>query len=396
MVLPYVFMKANPGGQIATTDIIGRNQLISHLWDVLLQQSLVLTAERRMGKTSIILKMRGEATADKLAIYRDLERVHTPLEFTQLVFDDVAEYLTRFNRTTKKAHQLLSQISGAEVKGIIRLPDVAAPHWKTLLSRTIEDLVDNQDRTIIMLWDELPLMLYNVKRRMGEDTAMEMLDTLRSLRQTHPQLRMVFTGSIGLHNVISSLRASGYANDPTNDMYTVDVPPLTPAFAVDLAAKLLTGEKVLSKDLKACATRIADAVDGIPYFIHHVVDQLKLRGDVATVESVDEVVSRSISDQQDRWHLRYYRDRISTYYEPGERPFALSLLDILSTAQEPLTFNDLFNRLKAQMATEDRESVLNIVSLLQRDHYIASTIEGRLSFRFSLIKRAWRIHRGLE
>jgi hypothetical protein len=117
---------------------------------------------------------------------------------------------------------------------------------------------------------------------------------------------------------------------------------------------------------------------------------------VATVESVDEVVSRSISDQQDRWHLRYYRDRISTYYEPRERPFALSLLDILSTAQEPLTFNDLFNRLKAQMATEDRESVLNIVSLLQRDHYIASTIEGKLSFRFLLIKRAWRIHRGLE
>jgi hypothetical protein len=185
-------MKTNPGGQIATSDIIGRDELVAHLWDVLLRQSLVLTAERRMGKTSVILKMRAEATADKLPIYRDLEPVHTPLEFTQLVFDDVSTYLSRFNRTTTRVHQLLSQVSGAEVKGLIKLPDVAAPHWKTLLSRTMEDLAEHQERTIIMLWDELPLMLYNVKRRMGEDTAMEILDTLRALRQTHAGLRMVF------------------------------------------------------------------------------------------------------------------------------------------------------------------------------------------------------------
>jgi hypothetical protein len=389
-------MKTNPGGQIAISEVIGRNELIHHLWDVLQRQSLVLTAERRMGKTSIILKMRSEATANKLPIYRDLERVHTPLEFTQLVFDDVAEYLTRFNRTTKRAHQLLTQLSGAEVSSIIKLPEVTAPHWKTLLSRTIEDLVENQDRTVIMLWDELPLMLYNVKRRIGEDVAMEILDTLRSLRQMHPQLRMVFTGSIGLHNVISSLRASGYANDPVNDMYTVDVPPLTPEYAAELALRLLKGEVVQSQDLRLCAAKIADAVDGIPYFIHHVVDQLKLRGGPATVDSVDDIVSRSISDHQDRWHLRYYRDRINVYYEPAERPFALNLLDILSTAEEPLTFGVLFNELKARLVTEDRESTLNIISLLQRDHYIASTIEGRLSFRFKLIKRAWRIHRGLE
>jgi hypothetical protein len=389
-------MKTNPGGQLAISEIIGRNQLVSHLWDVLLRQSLVLTAERRMGKTSVVLKMRNEATADKLPIYRDLERVHTPLEFTQLVLDDVAEYLTRFNRTTKRAHQLLSQLSGAEVKGVIRLPDVAAPHWKTLLSKTVEDLVENQDRTVIMLWDELPLMLYNIKRRAGEDAAMEILDTLRSLRQTHPQLRMVFTGSIGLHNVISSLRSSGYANDPTNDMYTADVPPLTREYAVELAAKLLRGERIQSDDPEGCAARIAEAVDGIPYFIHHVIDQLKLRGVGMTVESVDEVVNQSIADQQDRWHLRYYRDRINTYYEPAERPLALNLLDALSTSEGPLTFNELFNRLKAGMATEDREAALDVISLLQRDHYVASGPRGELSFRFSLIKRAWRVHRGLD
>jgi hypothetical protein len=388
-------MKTNPGGQIDPEEIIGRDKLVNHLWDVLLRQSLVLTAERRMGKTSVVLKMRAEATADKLPIYRDLERVHAPLEFTQLVYDDVSSYLSRFDRTARRAQQLLAQLGGTEVKGLIKLPDIAAPHWKTLLTKILEDLVEHQDRTVILFWDELPLMLYNIKRRVDEAAAMEILDTLRSVRQMHPELRMVFTGSIGLHNVISALRASGYANDPTNDMYTVDVPPLTREHARELAVQLLRGEHVKTDDLAACAERIAEAVDGIPYFIHHVVDQLKQRGGTASPQTVDEVVTSSISDQQDRWHLRYYRDRINIYYAPEERPFALNLLDVLSVAEHPLTFNELFDRLKSRMVTEDREQALHILSLLQRDHYVAQGADGTFGFRFPLIRRCWRIHRGL-
>lgn len=388
-------MKTNPGGQIDPAEIVGRDRLIGHLWDVLLRQSLVLTAERRMGKTSIVRKMMAEATADKLPVYRDLERVHAPIEFTQLVYDDVSSYLSRSDRTARRAQQLLGQLGGTEIKGLIKLPDFAAPHWKTLLAKIIEDLVEHQDRTVILFWDELPLMLYNIKRRAGEAAATEILDTLRALRQTHRELRMVFTGSIGLHNVISSLRAGGYANDPTNDMYTVDVPPLDPEHALELAARLLRGERVKVSDLEACAGRVAAAVDGIPYFIHHVVDQLKQRGGTASPEAVDEVVTQSISDQQDRWHLRYYRDRIKIYYAPEEQPFALNALDVLSVAEGPLAFDELFNRLKSRMVTEDRERALDVLALLQRDHYVAQGGDGTFGFRFPLIRRCWRIHRGL-
>jgi hypothetical protein len=47
-------MKANPGGQIDSADIIGRDAVIAELWERLAQQSIVLTAERRMGKTTIV------------------------------------------------------------------------------------------------------------------------------------------------------------------------------------------------------------------------------------------------------------------------------------------------------------------------------------------------------
>lgn len=347
------------------------------------------------GQTSVVLKMKAEVTDDKLPIYRDLERVQTPMEFTQLVFDDVSGYLTRLNRTTRRVQQLISQLGGTEVKGLIKLPEIAAPHWKTLLTKTLEDLAENQDRTVVLFWDELPLMLYNSKRRVDEAAATEILDTLRSVRQMNPQLRMVFTGSVGLHNVISSLRVAGYANDPTNDMYTVDVPPLMPEYARGLALELLHGERIPTDNPQKCAAKIAEAVDGIPYFIHHVVDELKQTGKKVSAETVDEAVRASIADQQDRWHLRYYRDRIDVYYAPDERPFALHTLDILSGLDEPLTFGEIFNRLKTEMITEDREKALQVLALLQRDHYVQQTTDGKFSFRFGLIRQSWRIHRGL-
>jgi hypothetical protein len=42
--------------------------------------------------------------------------------------------------------------------------------------------------------------------KIGDESAMELLDTLRSIRQMYPAVRMVYTGSIGLHHVIGSLR----------------------------------------------------------------------------------------------------------------------------------------------------------------------------------------------
>jgi ATP/maltotriose-dependent transcriptional regulator MalT len=61
-------MKANPGGQLTPGEVIGRDRLIRKLWRVLETRSLVLSAERRMGKTSVIKKMTAEASPSKLPI----------------------------------------------------------------------------------------------------------------------------------------------------------------------------------------------------------------------------------------------------------------------------------------------------------------------------------------
>ena len=107
----------------------------------------------------------------------------------------------------------------------VEFPSTLAPHWKTLLESVIGDLAEHQDVQVIFLWDEVPWMLEKIRSAHGPEAAMGILDTLRALRQTHPSLRMVFTGSVGLHHVIGSLKRAGYANAPVNDMKQIDVPP---------------------------------------------------------------------------------------------------------------------------------------------------------------------------
>jgi len=388
-------MRANPGGEIAPAEVFGRDKLIERLWRILERQSLVLSAERRMGKTSILKKMRAEAPADKLPVYRDLEKVRSPLEFAQTIFDDVESYLSRSKRTAAKARQWLTNLTGLEIGGIVKFPDAVADEWKTLLSKTIEDLVEYQDRTVIFFWDEMPLMLDNIKKKNGESAAMEVLDTLRSLRQTHSELRMVYTGSIGLHNVLTSLKRSGYANRPTNDMKAVDVPPLSPNDAEELARRLLEGENIETDDIQTTAKAIANAVDGIPYFIHHVVDHLIEEDEAVNAARVDAIVNTYLIEPQDPWDLRYYRERIDTYYANDEKQLVLNLLDILAVTDTSVPFDDLFNRLESRLVNPDIEKTRDVLTLIQQDHYILLQSDG-YCFRFPLIKYWWRMHRGVR
>ena len=354
----------------------------------------MLTSERRIGKTSILKKMRAEARPGKLLVYHDLEDIHTPLEFAELVFADVEAFLSTKKRNTTRTRKFLSELKGAEFKNLVKFPEVAAPFWKDLLTSIIADLMEEQEAMLIFQWDEIPMMLDNIKKGSGENVAMEILNTLRALRQMHPRLRMVYTGSIGLHHVLTALRAAGYSNAPINDMYVEEVPPLAPEDASELARRLLHGTKIEAKDAEAVAEAIAQGVDFIPFYIHHVVRQLKSAKGTADVGTVETIISRGLTDPQDRWQLRHYIDRLSSYYSADKVPLALAVLDVLAFADAAMPFVEVFNRLKSRIITADKEQTRALLSLLERDHYLTQETDGNYRFYFPLIQRYWRLQRG--
>ena len=206
-------MQINPGGRLDIRDVVGRDAEIARYWGVLERQGLVVSAERRIGKTHIVLKMRDECRSGYLPIYQDLEAVHSIAELIRSIYGAAGQSSGTppdlKSRFAKWSGLLPSKIAGVD------LPTVDST-WQVLLSDAFDRLIDIADnRIVLMLWDEFPLMLHNLQRREGPDAAMQLLDHLRALRSGRAdRLRFLFTGSIGLHLVLRSLRKAGNTNDP--------------------------------------------------------------------------------------------------------------------------------------------------------------------------------------
>lgn len=383
--------KANPGGQIAPAEIVGREELIAELWHRLRQQSLIFSGERRIGKSSTLRKMAANAPQDMLPIYRDLEGVRNPIEFVEGVWQDTETYL-REQGKARRVREFLSELVGTQFTGY-QFPPAATEHWKTLLTKTIEDLITLQNKQVVFIWDEMAHMLGNF----SQSVAMEVLDSLRSLRQTYPDVRMIFSGSIGLHHIIKNLQKAGYSNDPTNDMYSVDGQPLNLTDATVLTANLLEGESVPLFNLQKTAEDIALAVDCIPFYIHHLVNQLKNSVQEITQEDIENNVHESLRNPLNLWKMDHYRERLDNYYNDLQRPYALEILDLLAI-NPPTSFQRIWQYLKSEPHTQDKETARTVLRLLLKDYYLIQedNLSGTLyTFRYQLVRQYWQLSRGL-
>jgi hypothetical protein len=391
-------MKANPGGQIATKAVIGRDSLIDLIWETIEQQSIVMTAERRIGKTTIIRKMLAEPVDGWTPVFQDLERCHTAHEFAMVVYHEVHRFLSAKGKAARRAREWFAAMGGTEIGGLFKLPEKSAgAHWKDILCHSIEDLVHENDQTgtrLLFLWDEVPFMLSNIRDREGEAVAMEVLDVLRALRQTHSGLRMIITGSIGLHHVITSLKDKSYANSPVNDMVSINVPALALQDAIQLAKELIEGEKLNSPGIDVAAAVLANEADCFPFYIHHIVKALKIRGMEATLDQIRRVVASQLVDDNDPWELFHYRSRIPTYYGQDESA-VIRILDELSVSEKNASVNELLIMLKNTSSFDDRERLIRLLSLMVRDHYLSRDPDGSYRFAFPLIRRWWKAHRDL-
>lgn len=384
-------MRINPGGRLEIEDIVGRDAEISRYWAILERQGLVLSAERRVGKTHIAIKMLEQARPEFVVFYQDLEGVHSVRELLRSIYGTVERALSKSDRwkarLAKWATLLPQRIGGIDLTSL----DAA---WPALLSTAFDDLVDiAADQTILLIWDEFPLMLYNISKREGERVAIELLDHLRALRQRHcNKLRFLLTGSIGLHLVLRTLQRSGNANDPVNDLYSATVPEMPEQDTLKLAMALLKEIKADPKEMDAMARSIHRSVGGFPYYVHHVVDQLQQLQRVVTHVDVEAAIDALVYDSQDPANFRYYLSRISTHYDPIDKDVAFAVLDVISRRNNPIWLEEIINLVRHKTHSVADEHVRAVLNLLVTDHYLQKQKFGDqmgYGFRWTLVKRWW-------
>ena len=388
-------MQINPGGRLNTKDVVGRDAEIARYWDVLERQGLVISAERRIGKTHIVLKMRDECRSGYLPFYQDLEAVHSTTDLIRSIYSTVHRSLSAL--PSFKAHiAKWSSLLPGKIAGV-DLP-TGDSTWQALLSEAFDDLIGiADDRLILMLWDEFPLMLHNLQRREGADSAIRLLDHLRALRLLHAdRLRFLLTGSIGLHLVLRSLRRAGNTNDPVNDMLSLTVPPMSHRDTSDLAAALLEETRAARTQIPDLASRIASEVGGFPFHVHHVVDRLYQLRRPPTLQDVSSAVDTLVYDSHDPANFNYYVNRLSSYYADDERATALVILDTMAGLSSPTPVPKLLNLCRHRDPSLTDEQLREALTMLAEDHYIEPRKcagGAAYDFRWQLFKKWWKERR---
>jgi hypothetical protein len=394
-------LRLNPGGALRPAEVVGRDGQAAAIWDVLERQSVLLTAERRMGKTSLLKKMADEGRPAHVPILRNLQDVATPHEFVRHLLADVETGCPNLLLRDKSLRKRLER-AGVRKIGVsaisVEFEPASEESWKDVVRETFTALDRDQEERIVFLWDELRHMLQTIAGTSGPLVGRELLDLLRAGRENHAAIRMVFSGSLGLHHVVTGLRHAGGAWTPVNDMRLVDLPPLTQANASFLASELLRNEGVACGDSDAVAVEIAEQVDGVPYYVHLTVQALleRARRTAATPAErpdVSPLVEERLRDPLDPWQLMHYVDRLADYYG-DDAPAVKALLDALAVTARPVAIDDLRSLVGAEMVPPDPERFRDLLTLLGRDHYVVFD-GGAVGFRLELLRRAWLARRRL-
>ena len=133
-------MRINPGGRLNIEDVMGRDDEIARYWRVLERQGLVISAERRIGKTHILLKMRDECRGGYLPLYQDLEAVHSIADLIRSIYGTVQQS----SRTSPGLKARIAKWSGLLPD---RIAGVGLPNtnkaWQVLLTEPMYSTISS-------------------------------------------------------------------------------------------------------------------------------------------------------------------------------------------------------------------------------------------------------------
>lgn len=391
--------------------VFGRYRVIERIWKLLLEHSILFTAERRVGKTTVLNELKKAQKKECRVIYSDLEKIDSPLEFVNDVLNKTAPFISKTDRASGWFSDLWGSLGGVEVGGLIKIPEQKEKDWKEMLQVSINAICNNTDDIIVFLWDEVPYMLQKINAHeiasgSVERSSLKIMDTLRALRQEQNNVRMVFTGSIGLHHVLKTLTSETYASESVNDMEKVELRPLDSASAQEMAIFHLEKEARLKGTKEKLVEAIIHQCDYIPFYIEKLIRRLAIHEQEITTELVNKEISHILTDANDDWELEHFRKRLRTYYK-GEivdtqqrkiqrSAIAKMILNHCAASTKPQSIDECYKAVKSSYSIDNRDLIIDTLRNLVKDHYLLQNDQGCYSFSFSLIQRWWVLAEGLE
>lgn len=376
------------------------------LWQHLRQSHVLLLAPRRVGKTSLLMRLADEApTHGHHAVYVSVADARNEDDVTRKLIAALAAHPAAdpvWKRLQKGPYKrFFSRLKAKVEAGPLSLelgPEEGS--WSTLAEVTAEAIERLGERWLVLL-DELPIFVLTLIR---EDQANK-ADTPGELRRTRnflnwfrqlrsaptpaePHLRWIVAGSIGLDAVVAKARLG----DTINDMRVFPLGPFS-AVTADAFLSALGESYGLALDVETRQRLMQRAGWLIPFYLQilfsRLHDMCAETSQRPTPALVDRVVDELLTPTY-RAYFDYWRQRLTEELGRPDDQRALILLAGIAAEPEGMTRKALDYLLSEHMpepAARD-ETLRFLLDVLENDGYLAREGE-RFRFRSELLREYW-------
>lgn len=386
-------MKISVGNPVEGEDFFNREKEQARVWRKLEGSHLLMLAPRRIGKTSLILRLCASAAEHGFqAVQCSFARCESEQDCVRLLCDTVAEQQATWKKLADTLITPLERLKGVKIGPVGIDWDKSQPlDWRSLgdsLGKALEQL----DTPWLVCIDELPVFILNLLKQ-GEDgqrRAKAFLYWLRDLRQRHyRKVKWLLAGSIGLDTITSRLGIS----DTINDLEPFPLAAFDEATALQFLAKLAESYHLPLSDTvrQAIVQRVGWP---LPYYLQLMFSQLRDEWEDSGVEPGQAAVERAFEHLLQpayRVHFDYWRQRLEEELGQPEAGHAALLLDHASRDPAGLS-RDALAQILHQHIHDDpqRDRSLNyLLDVLANDGYLVER-DGRHAFRLEWLREYWR------
>lgn len=370
----------------------------------------LLTAQRRMGKTSLVREFlrRLEESSSFSTVFVDLEDAEGPADaVAEIAFQAKSvkgtwtRVLDTFANHVRSVRDHIDEVGVADLRIKLRA-GVDSGNWHDRGDQVFEALANGDDRVVLAI-DELPILVNRILK--GGDfevtperraTADQFLSWLRRNGQAHRgRIILITLGSISLEPVLRQANLSAQMNIfSTFDLKPWDkdtalqcLQALSDTYALDLPIPVAAA---MCDRLRCCVPHHVQRY--FDYLHEHLRRQGRTRADLSDVTQVYNQDLLAIRGQID---LDHYESRLRLTLSPAEFEIALELLTDAAVHEGHLSY-EAVTRLEGAIALSpdsDPGSVKNILFALEHDGYLEADGQG---YRYvsGLLEDWWRARHG--
>jgi len=346
--------------------------------------NISIAAPRRVGKSSFMLNLLKNNKQGFFCIYVITESINEPYEFFKKVYKTLLGQLNRGGKFKQFFEDLFKRL---EIKSI-SLSEIEFGHneidyYKEILLLCKE--VKETDVRLVLLIDEYSQTIENIILDQGREVAKNFLHQCRELRQSpdvKSKISFVYTGSIGLENLVLSIDEAR----SISDLGHFTIPPLSKTEANQLITQIIDGDEIIFES--GAREYFLDKLDWLlPFFIQVMMSEMD---SICKEKNAKEIVKATVDEAfykalENRSYFEHWLVRLRSIFKGNDFSCAKEILKI-AAKNNGINFYELQDAI-TKFNIEDAAPLVNI--LLHDGYLVKDDVNKKYRFNSPLLQAWW-------